>query len=579
MKNKRRIIGIVAATVLALIGTLALVTYVRSATDDAVADEALVDVYVVDEFVPKGAEPDTIMSAVSIEQVPARLVQAGALTDLEQVGEQVAASDLQPGDQLLAARLAAKELVTEEVTDKVQISALLEAERAVGGALKKGDLVGVYLSFDPFDVDVSGQDFETEGAPRPKPLRSLPRPTSRDRSRGDRHTPEEDPEREPAGVPQRPGHQRADDQRPGDPPTTRRRRADRCPGDRHAVRGDDRPVARAVGAIRVRQGIRQGLAVARPGHRRRRRHPTGHPRQRVHGGEVMQNQTPTVVVGRDMSPELFVDVSATLSSLGVVVETDGFAAAPRRSKVIVVVSPKGGAGKTAVSSNLSVALAQRHPGRVVAVDLDVQFGDLGLALSLSPERTLAQLARSSQIDATTLKLHLTPAPNGLFVLAGANDPVDADSIGHAHVSQVLPMLAENFDFVVVDTPAGLDELTLAALECATDLLLVSSLDVTSIRSLRNALDAFDHIGISAERTLLLNRADSKVGLNPSDAEDVMGMKIACSIPSSREIPLSLNLGTPVVISEPKSAVAKQLQQLALLFAPSNAEPTRKGWRR
>jgi pilus assembly protein CpaE len=293
----------------------------------------------------------------------------------------------------------------------------------------------------------------------------------------------------------------------------------------------------------------------------------------------MQNQTPTVVVSRDMSPELFVDVSATLSSMGVVVETDGFTAAPRRSKVIVVVAPKGGAGKTAVSSNLSVALAQRHPGRVVAVDLDVQFGDLGLALSLSPEHTLAQLARSSQIDATTLKLHLTPAPSGLFVLAGASDPVDAESIGHTHVSHVLRMLAQNFDFVVVDTPAGLDDLTLAALECATDLLLVSSLDVTSIRSLRNALDAFDRIGISAERTLLLNRADSKVGLDPSDAEDVMGMKIACSIPSSREIPLSLNLGNPVVISEPKSAVAKQLQQLAQLYAPSDAEPTRKGWRR
>ena len=174
MKNKRRIIGIVAATILALIGTVALVTYVRSATDDAVADEALVDVYVVDEFVPKGAEPDTIMSAVSVEQVPARLVQAGALTDLEQVGEQVAASDLQPGDQLLAARLAAKDLVTQEVTDKVQVSALLEAERAVGGALKKGDLVGVYISFDPFDVDVSGQDPDAQ-ADAKRTLRPTPR--------------------------------------------------------------------------------------------------------------------------------------------------------------------------------------------------------------------------------------------------------------------------------------------------------------------------------------------------------------------------------------------------------------------
>ena len=130
---------------------------------------------------------------------------------------------------------------------------------------------------------------------------------------------------------------------------------------------------------------------------------------------------------------------------------------------------------------------------------------------------------------------------------------------------MLPLLAQNFDYVVVDTPAGLDERTLAAIECATDLLLVSSLDVTSIRSLRKALDALDQIGVKANRQLVLNRADAKVGLNPSDAEEAIGMKIACSIPSSREIPLSLNLGTPVVISEPKSAVAKQLQQLAQLL--------------
>ena len=161
MNNKRRIIGIVAATLLALIGTASLVGYVRSAKDKAVAEEALVDVYVVDEFVPKGAEPETIASAVSLEQVPARLKQDGAITELEALGDLVAATDLEPGDQLLVARLAAKELVSEEVTDKVQISALLEAERAVGGALQKGDLVGVYISFDPFALDAAGQKAES----------------------------------------------------------------------------------------------------------------------------------------------------------------------------------------------------------------------------------------------------------------------------------------------------------------------------------------------------------------------------------------------------------------------------------
>lgn len=290
---------------------------------------------------------------------------------------------------------------------------------------------------------------------------------------------------------------------------------------------------------------------------------------------------PTVTIGSDMSPEMFVDVATALRGMGVNVRTDTSPPPLRQAKVIVVLSPKGGSGKTAVTSNVAVALAQRHPGRVVAVDLDVQFGDLPTALSLISERTLAQLSRATSIgiDATTVKLHLTPSEGGLFVLAGASDPADADSINHTHVSAVLALLAENFDFVIVDTPAGLDELTLAALECATDLLLVSSLDVTSIRSLRKALDALDHIGIKADRRLVLNRSDSKVGLNPIDAEEAIGMKISCSIPSSREVPLSLNLGTQVVLSAPKSHVAKQLQKLANLYSPVESEMARKGRRR
>jgi pilus assembly protein CpaE len=79
--------------------------------------------------------------------------------------------------------------------------------------------------------------------------------------------------------------------------------------------------------------------------------------------------------------------------------------------------------------------------------------------------------------------------------------------------------------------------------------------------------------------LVLNRADSKVGLTHTDAEEAIGMKISCSIPSTREIPLSLNFGTPVVVSEPKSAVAKQLQQLAQVYAAVEPAKARKGWRR
>jgi pilus assembly protein CpaB len=167
MKNKRRMIGIVTAFVLAIIGTIALVGYVQSAKDKAVAQEALVDVYVVDKLVPKGAEAATIKASVSIEHIPSRLKQTGAITDLDKVGDNVAAADLQPGDQLLEARLIPKDKVSKEVTDKVQVSARLEAERAVGGALQKGDLVGVYLSFDPFTVDEAGESSETTSTTAP----------------------------------------------------------------------------------------------------------------------------------------------------------------------------------------------------------------------------------------------------------------------------------------------------------------------------------------------------------------------------------------------------------------------------
>ena len=132
MKNRRRIIVILSAAILAVVGTVALVGYVQSAKDKAVAEEALVEVYVVDRFVPKGAAAETIKASVSIEQIPARLEQPGTILNLDDVGENVAGADLQPGDQLLAARLVPKDEVTEEIDDKVQISALLERRAGRG---------------------------------------------------------------------------------------------------------------------------------------------------------------------------------------------------------------------------------------------------------------------------------------------------------------------------------------------------------------------------------------------------------------------------------------------------------------
>jgi pilus assembly protein CpaE len=280
------------------------------------------------------------------------------------------------------------------------------------------------------------------------------------------------------------------------------------------------------------------------------------------------------------------DVAQRLAGMPVSVEvsTNGHQPLPppaKTAKVIVVVSPKGGSGKTAVSTNLAVAIAQQFPGRVAAVDLDVQFGDMCTSLGLHAEHNLAEVAQSNEVDATTIKLFLTPYEPGLFVLCGARTPAEADRVTHEHVDRVIPLLAADFDYVVVDTPAGLDDRTLSAVELATDLLLVSSLDVTSIRSLRKAVEAMDALGVTKNRHFVLNRADAKVGINPADAAEAVGWPIECTIPSAREIPFSMNVGTPVVKLHPRSAVAKQMVQLSHLFTSTMDvdKPKRRLFRR
>jgi len=156
--NRRRVAGVTLAVLLAAGGTFGLVSYVQSAKNEAVSQEAQVDVLLVSKLIPKGSDAATIKAATRVGTVQARSKQPGALDSKEAIGTQVAVTDLQPGDQLLAARLATPESLSPEVpADKVQISATLEPERAVGGALKVGDTVGVYLSFDPFDRNEAGE--------------------------------------------------------------------------------------------------------------------------------------------------------------------------------------------------------------------------------------------------------------------------------------------------------------------------------------------------------------------------------------------------------------------------------------
>jgi pilus assembly protein CpaE len=256
----------------------------------------------------------------------------------------------------------------------------------------------------------------------------------------------------------------------------------------------------------------------------------------------------------------------------------------RRARTIVVLSPKGGAGKTTIAVNLAVALARICPDQVALLDLDLQFGDVAPSLQLTPQHTLTDVARSAAaLDATSVKVFLSAHPSGLWVLAAPDTPPDADEVSAEDAAAAVRLLGAEMPTVVVDTGAGLDEHTLAVVEHATDLLLVSTMDVSSIRSLRKELDLLDALGLTeARRHLVLNRADSKVGLHVHDVETVLGMSVDLSLPSTRAVPLALNQGVPLIESDPRGAATRHIEQLAARFTPQPtlaAGAARRSWRR
>jgi pilus assembly protein CpaE len=237
----------------------------------------------------------------------------------------------------------------------------------------------------------------------------------------------------------------------------------------------------------------------------------------------------------------------------------GASAAP----LICILGPKGGTGKTLVSSNLAVALAQRDL-RVVLVDLDLQFGDIGLALGLIPERTIYDLAKAgAPYDHDKLDRHLMRHSSGVKVLLGPTRPDHASAISVDFLRNVYASLRTMCDIVVVDTPPGFTSEVIATIDVSTSACVVGMLDALSLKNTKLGLETLDLMGYSPENvTLILNRSDSRVGITHDDVSAIIGRNPDVFVPSDREIPRAVNEGVPIVASRERSDAAKAFRDLA-----------------
>ncbi|BCW49626.1 AAA family ATPase [Arthrobacter sp. StoSoilB13] len=238
--------------------------------------------------------------------------------------------------------------------------------------------------------------------------------------------------------------------------------------------------------------------------------------------------------------------------------------------VIGVFSPKGGVGKTTIATNIAVGLGKIAPMSVVIVDLDLQFGDVASGLYLNPEHTVTDaVTPSASQDSLVLKAFLTVHPASIYALCAPKNPVEADEITPEQVGRLLEQLAEEFQYVVVDTAPGLPEIGLAALEQCTDAVWVSAMDVPSVRGLRSGLDILRKLNLLPEtRHVVLNMADSKSGLSVQDVESTVGAPVDISIPRSKAVALSTNRGIPVLQEGAKDPAIKGLNHLVQRFNPA-----------
>ncbi len=292
--------------------------------------------------------------------------------------------------------------------------------------------------------------------------------------------------------------------------------------------------------------------------------------------------TALVSAAHDPSPDLllqslragareFLQLPVRAEELGTVLDRiaefcEGQVEAPRKKgRMISVFSSKGGCGTSFIATNLAAATG----ARTVLVDLNIQAGDLPLFLGVEPKYSFADMAENrNRLDDTLINSFVTPVSSNLSLLAAPKEADSADEIEPEHVFEVLQRLRESYDYVVLDPQHTFDSITLAALDQSDDIVLVLSLDIPAIRSTQRALEIFDRLGYPRKKVrIVVNRWSKQIDIDLRQVEKFLGEPAIGFVSSDYPTAVtSINLGQPLVRSDPNSKIAQEITKIAKTLA-------------
>jgi pilus assembly protein CpaE len=244
--------------------------------------------------------------------------------------------------------------------------------------------------------------------------------------------------------------------------------------------------------------------------------------------------------------------------------------APTRRSIIACFSPKGGVGTTMIAVNVATWLASRAPGRVLIVDLDLQFGQVATHLNLKPQLTIAELARDDQSlrEPELLRAYSIEHASGLAVLAAPGTPESGRLITSEQVNLAISTARTAYDTIVIDAGSELDERSLAVLERAEAVVIPIAPEIGALKALHSLLEYLTEVGsAAASATFVLNHLFAREMLSMKQIEAAIGTKVEAEIPYDPGLYLkAINEGIPIVRGAPASAPARALGKLAAAVA-------------
>ncbi|UWG98024.1 AAA family ATPase [Dehalobacter sp. DCM] len=244
------------------------------------------------------------------------------------------------------------------------------------------------------------------------------------------------------------------------------------------------------------------------------------------------------------------------------------AAVNLQSKVITVFGAKGGIGKTTIAVNLAVSLAQMG-SKVAVIDADLQFGDVNVYFDIETKNTIAELSQGQDTaDIDAIRRFTVLHHSGVNVLCAPNSPEYAEYVSPKNIETIINTMRPYYDFVIVDTPPLLNDISLAAIENANLVLQITGIDISTVRNTKTSLNILGSLQQTDKIEVIVNKFTNSI-ITVKNIQKIIDMPIKGQIPFDYKTALeSQNKGVPAVLDAPRSPMAKELVRLASVVAQS-----------